>query len=514
MLNFIRKYHKWAGIVLTLLLILFSISGIILNHRQLLAKYSISRKYMPKENRYEKWNNAAVKDMYKISADSIFVYGNIGVWKTDTTLTHFADFNKGFSEGIDNRKVFKIIEFDNTLFAGTLYGFYRFDKRNDEWKLVDIPVNEKNVVDMEVKDGVLYVLTRSFLLATKNGSTFEEIKLPAPLNYDNKIGLFKTLWVVHSGEIYGETGKIVVDVIALITIFLSVTGLILYFSQISIRKRKNEPKKRKKTKKRYNWNLKWHNKIGWTTTIFLLITTATGIFLRPPFLIAIAEAKVGKLPYTVLDTPNPWYDLLRRIMYVPSEKMFMLSTFEGFYYSKDNFATIEKFEKQPPGSVMGVTVLKQLDDKNFLIGSFDGLFEWNLQTGIAFDIIKNEEYIAPVKIGPPGDFKISGYGFDRKNQKIAFDYTFGVLQIGENEIDFPEMSQEILDKTPMSLWGAALEVHTGRYFKPITGKFYILIVPLVGIFGVFIIIAGFVIWFKYYRNKESKKKKRNLKMSN
>ena len=31
------------------------------------------------------------------------------------------------------------------------------------------------------------------------------------MNYDDKAGLFRTIWVIHSGEIYGITGKLIVD---------------------------------------------------------------------------------------------------------------------------------------------------------------------------------------------------------------------------------------------------------------------------------------------------------------
>jgi hypothetical protein len=67
MLKFFRKYHKWAGVVLTVLLVLFAISGIILNHRDVLSRVSVNRNYLPGDYRYENWNIAAVRDMYGVS---------------------------------------------------------------------------------------------------------------------------------------------------------------------------------------------------------------------------------------------------------------------------------------------------------------------------------------------------------------------------------------------------------------------------------------------------------------
>jgi uncharacterized iron-regulated membrane protein len=59
---------------------------------------------------------------------------------------------------------------------------------------------------------------------------------------------------------------------------------------------------------------------------------------------------------------------------------------------------------------------------------------------------------------------------------------------------------------PISLWNTALEIHTGRIFQSILGDFYILIVPLTGLSLLFILISGFVVWFKLFR-KNSKKQK-------
>jgi hypothetical protein len=39
------------------------------------------------------------------------------------------------------------------------------------------------------------------------------------------------------------------------------------------------------------------------------------MFLRPPLLITIANARVGKIPWSVLDTPNPWEDKLRAVIF-------------------------------------------------------------------------------------------------------------------------------------------------------------------------------------------------------
>ncbi len=173
------KYHKWISIVFTLLLILFSISGIILNHRGLLSGVDISRSALPSEYSYSNWNNASVRSSLKLNADSILVYGNIGVWLTDSTFSDFQNFNTGFPKGIDNRKISKIIKTNNNLLlAGTHFGLFKYD--NKQWQKIVLPVKNNRISDIIIKDNEVLVLTRSYLLRTFDLVNFEKITLPPP----------------------------------------------------------------------------------------------------------------------------------------------------------------------------------------------------------------------------------------------------------------------------------------------------------------------------------------------
>lgn len=499
MYKFFRKTHKWVGLTIALLIVLFSISGIILNHRSLFSSTDINRSLLPEEYQYKNWNNAAVRATVKLNENSFLLYGNIGVWHTDSTFSKFTDFNTGFPSGMDNRKIFKLLKTNQTLLAGTLFGLYEFNPEQKQWLKIPLPLHEENIVDILQKGDSTFVLTRSHLLVTTNLNTFDTIKLPQPENYDNKVGLFKTLWVIHSGEIYGEFGKLLVDLMAVIFIFLSVGGIILFLSKRKLKKVKADKPKQESLRKTHKWNLKWHNKIGWITAIFLIFTTLTGMFLRPPLLIAIANNRVSKIPFTELDTPNPWFDVLRRIMYIPEEEKFILSTSEGFYsFDKDFKNKAKLVESQPPASVMGVTVFDHLYAENIMIGSFEGLFMWNYKTGEIFDLIKKQPYYTPeIKGSPVGDYKITGFSIHYKGQPIAFEYQHGAMNInGENE--FTPMPQNIIENAPISLWNLALEVHTGRIYGAFLGMFYILVVPLCGILILLTIVGGVVVWFKFH----------------
>ena len=225
-----------------------------------------------------------------------------------------------------------------------------------------MPVKEKIIVDIIQKQDTILVLTRSSLLKTTDLNNFSVSQLPPPENYDNKTGLFKTLWVIHSGEIYGTAGKIIVDFAGLVFAFLTITGFIVFVNRIILKKNKKPAEIRVKLRNSNKWNIKWHNKIGWIALAILILNTTTGMFLRPPLLAFIGNSRVGKIPYTELATPNPWFDQLRRIYYDQDINRFIVVTMDGFYYSDDNFKTeLKQFRFQPPASIMGVTVLEKIE---------------------------------------------------------------------------------------------------------------------------------------------------------
>ena len=59
-----KKIHKYLGIPLCFLLFLAALSGIILNHRDLLQSIDIPRAVLPSDYKFEKWNNGDCTEVY------------------------------------------------------------------------------------------------------------------------------------------------------------------------------------------------------------------------------------------------------------------------------------------------------------------------------------------------------------------------------------------------------------------------------------------------------------------
>lgn len=498
-LAFLKKYHKWPSLVLTLFIIFFSISGIIMNHRALFSSIDVNRNYLGSEYQYKNWNKAAVKSAIHLKGDTALIYGNIGVWKTTDNFQTYNEFNRGFPEGIDNRKVEKMIcTSSGKIYAGTLFGLYYLE--NQEWKKLELPVEEHRIVDLMELDSSLYVLSRSNLLK-KTKSGFQIVDVKASADYDGKTSVFKTLWEIHSGEAFGLIGKLFVDFLGFVFLFLSFSGLVYFLFPKWIKKLRKKGANTKGKIQFLKFNLKWHNRFGSWLIVFLIISTLSGMFLRPPLLIAIASNRVTKIPFTHLDHSNPWYDQFRRILFDEELDRIVLATNEGIYYSDDFFKSApKKYTAQPPVSVMGVNVLEKIGKGQYLIASFSGIFYWMPEQNLVFDYITRKPHIAVKRMGPPiAAHPIAGYLKDVKGNEILFDYNLGAGNLTDNS-GFAQMPPKI-QESEMSLWNLCLEIHTGRIYQYIFGRFYILFIPLAGLSILWILIVGYLLYRKQKKKK-------------
>lgn len=499
-----KKLHKWPALVVALFIVLWAISGIVLNHRHTFSSFDVNRNLLPAEHRYTNWNNAAIRGSLRIDSSENLFYGNIGVWKHRTESGSFENLNVGFPEGADHFKINCLKQtVEGHIYAGTRFGLYRMNRQKGRWENIAIPHHDQHVVDLLERSDSLWVMTRSHLwtMSLADKPSFAYKKIPAPEGYDNKVGLFKTLWVIHSGEIYGLVGKLLVDLVALIFVFLTLSGLVYFFFPRLMKKRKQGKKPIRKLASMNRWSLKWHNKIGIWLALVLFITTLTGMFLRPPLLIAIAQSRVEKIPYSMLDDGNPWYDQLRRILYDPEKGVVYLASSEGIFLLDDDlaFSPVPAIQ-QPPASVMGYNVFEHLPGGYILVGSFSGLYLWNPSSGAIYDYMNGTPHIQqPGPAIPISNNMVAGYYKDDNDQEYVFDYNRGVVPI-RHKNPFPGMPSLISD-SPMPLWNVALELHTARLFKPLIGDFYILFIPLFGLSTLLILISGVLLWIRKYNRQ-------------
>lgn len=533
-----KKCHRWFGLVLSVFMLVFCVSGIILNHREAFSGCEVSRKWLPASYHIKNFNNGVVKGtVVKKSAahslssencDSVLVYGCAGVFLTDSRLSTWQDFNAGLPESIDERNVRHVVKAkDGSLWCAALRDVYRYDENSHRWKKVEMPGNEERIMDVALaKDSMTVVaLTRSRVFTivpfvqygeiVKIGKSSSETYrveskiIPAPKKYEPKTTLFKLVWHLHSGEFFGLPGKLVVDAIALVLIVLSITGILLFILPYGIRRAKKLAAKArmKRLGKQFAWNMKWHNKIGYVTIVLTLWIAITGMCLRPPLMVPLV---LSKLPQAVGEDGNVWQDKFRAIRWDAVQGDWLVSTSEGFLRVDEDFSQAPKMlpdDECPKLSPMGVTVWESDGKGGWIVGSFRGIYRWNpvnhsLNQILDYFTGKPSEETSMI---PISDNLVCGYSEDFLGGKpLVFDFAKGVEDAKGQAValcnDEPKtsrneesMSDLICETAPMSLWNVALELHVGRCYSPFLGPLSDLFVFLSGLLITLVLLSGYII---------------------
>lgn len=486
-----RKQHKWLGIGVCFFMLMFCLSGIILNHRQKVADVNVSRGWLPSRYEFQKWNGGLLRgtvvlcpeDCHGIglpnmdSCSTVLVYGNGGIWLTDTHASFFHDLNAGLPEGADYRQVRSVLkaggeEHPVSLFALSPFALYRMGS-HATWQRVDIPLEEdERLTDMTCHGDTLVVLSRSYAyFSLPPYREYSRIQLPVSSQVDGKVTAFRTVWLLHTGELFGKTGQFVVDAIAVILMLLCLTGIVYWLLPKYVKRRKNRglaPVKWATSMIRHSFS--WHDKVGRYTIALTLFICITGWCLRPPVMIPLALSKVPAIPGTATASSNPWNDKLRMIRYDEACQDWLLSTSEGFFAIKNlsrlaqtsvshSQVKLTSIPTAPPVSVMGLNVWQQDDKGNWICGSFSGLFVWNRQQTKVVDYFTGKP--APKTSGAPfGKKAISGYSNDFQLPSKGQEAVVAEYYEGTDVLPQPLW----MNRLPMSLWAVALEVHSGRIF--------------------------------------------------
>lgn len=447
-----HRQHKWSGIVAAVLLLVFCVSGVILNHRSLVADSDVSRRWLPSRYEYRNWNGGLLRGTMTHPDGRILIYGANGVWSTDSAADAVVDFNHGLPMAADRRQVRALATRGSDVFALTPEAIYILNK--DKWLRLDADIEDnERLSDMAVRGDTLVVIGRSNLyVSTEASEPFRKIELPAAEGLDGKVTLFRTVWMLHSGELFGLAGKIVVDLIAVILVLLAITGLIIWLLPKDIRRRIREHKSSNGESKVLRFNMHTHLKVGSATIVLTMLIAITGWCLRPPVMIPLALTRTHPMPGTGLDSGNPWHDRLRMMRYDDAAGDWLISTSEGFFSLVGLEAAVpRKVESAPPVSVMGLNVWERGADGSWLCGSFSGMFRWDRQAGTVNDYFSGET-VREVSGPPFGKYAAAGYSKE-----------FGTLaEYYEGTPDIPQPDE--LSQLPMSLWGVALEAHSGRLF--------------------------------------------------
>lgn len=481
-----KRHHKWFGLLFCFFFLMFCLSGIILNHRSLVSDIPVSRNLLPDKYHFNKWNGGLLRGTLSyVSPDSvsgILLYGNAGIWKTDSLALGFSDFNEGLPDSPDLRMIRNLVQLpDSSLWAVSPFGLFTRNETSG-WKNVQLNNgSEERFSDITTRKDTVVVVGRSYLyLAVPPYKTFQKIALQPALSDDGKVSLFRTIWMIHSGELFGIVGILLMDSIALFLIILCFTGVFYWLlpKYIRMRKRKRQSVHGSVTMMKHTFN--FHNWIGRKTLLLTLFICLTGWALRPPVLLFIAKMRVRPVPFSTLESPNPWHDCLRSLRFDETCNDWILSASEGLYTLKTLHSVPVLIGNAPPVSVMGINVLQKDDEGCWLTGSFNGLYKWDRLSGESIDYFTGERVAQ--KLGSPfGEHAVSGYSADFRQGVCVVDYNEGTTLISQ---------PAELATLPMSLWNLALEIHTGRIYT-VLGSGTLLYITLSGLIALWVIWSGY-----------------------
>lgn len=466
-----RKQHRWSAITVLVFLALLCVSGILLNHRESISGIEVSRTVLPPFYRYHDWNGGLLRGSVSFTHDgqqAVALYGNGGVWLTDRAGRRVRDFNSGLPRPMSARNIRAMaLGPDSVLYALSTERLYAYLPDQKRWRTASLGLpGHETYSDMTVSGDSLVVLSRSYIYV-KSGSAprFRRLTLAACPDIDpEQTTLFRKVWDLHSGRMFGTPGILVADVVALLLLFLCISGLLLLLFPGIIRRIKSQARK-VRTARCMRFTLKGHRLIGLWSIAFTLLICLTGWCLRPPVLLLLATTCVPSG-----SAANPWQDKLRMVRH--ADGMWLISTSDGFVTSSELSDTPRRPAVQPPVSVMGLNAWSRHPDGRWVCGSFSGIYLWNIECGEVTDYFSGRP--ADLRPGPPfGKTAVAGYTEHIHGRPLVVTYDDGCADLHQ---------PEALATLPMPLWNVAQETHTGRiFFGKSATWFYIFVVGAVSL---------------------------------
>jgi hypothetical protein len=501
--------HKYLGLLLILFLMWESISGIILNHPELVANISVPGLLVPEHYHIKNWNRSSlIKLLYsKKDSNQVYTCGKLGVWKSSNGGKSFYSFMKNYPSSpylLKTNDIFLYsINSEEYLFAATDGGLFACNTKDGLWKNIRLNEESEKVKKLLKIDSNLVVITESNGYIT-NFNNFTSLNFAniekLPLEKSDKkrtVTLVELFFHIHDGRIWGLPGKLLFDIVGIIIFFLSISAFYAwYFPKMLKRKRTEKIQLKKSEKKAFKFLFKYHLKLGIWAGAIILIIAGTGFFMRPPMLVLIATGSVSSDYYPGVLPSNPWHEKIHTALYDPVDKKIILETTDGIYTSSSTFS--ESFHKDSlnvPMFVMGATIFDTLGHGGYLIGSFNGLFHLERATGKPIDMLTGKE-TGKISNVRPAEKMITGYFKTPQGEEFITTHEQGLLPIGNSKLNGRfKMPTEMESKCRMPLWNYMFEIHNGRFFKSIIGNFYILLVPFGSLLFFIVTLTGIFDWF-------------------
>ncbi len=480
--------HKYTGLGLLLIFIFMAGTGILINHPSLLSSWSVPASWLGESYQYANWNRFSFRDSVLTDTGGMFIGGKMGVWYSSGPGIAFEEMNAGLPDSFYLRDINTLLAVDykgnRRLYAGGRSGLFYRNQNAESWLPVH-GVTDVKIVDLLLTDGQIMAFSPHACYTTsvsQDNPVFERV--PVRINSKGQwVPGYRILFELHSGKLFGLPGRLLADMAALLLVFLCLSALYIWY--IPWRKRRFKGRQRKS---RWLATLySYHLSIGIWAALFLFLIAGSGAFVRPPL---ILFSSMIKIPLASLAGKTP--EILKAA--ISGDGALIIATRDGWYKGSQNFIPpLQAVTPPVPVFGMGTTVLESLSDQQLLVGSFSGLYKWNVEENIGVDLHGNS---APEKAGlRPGDVMAAAAIIDDGTFAGYADYKRGLLNYNNTPIlDRPFPAEQLENRT--SLYHFLFELHNGRFLRDAIGAWYILYVPLIGLALMLVIFTGVFDWLK------------------
>lgn len=443
--------------------------------------------------------------IYSEENDSLlYVYGRQGIHISTNKGKNYKPFMNGdFPKSAYPRRTNHVFYENKLMIAATNAGLYKYDFTNKEWKTCTLPRKDEGIIKLVKAKNKLIALSDShiYLSDLNTNLHFKETILRKDIK-ENRIRLIQVFLELHDGSIFGMTGKIIWDIVGLILLFLCFSAFYIWYFPKRWKKRFKKNKKRQSSKatNRFKFLFNYHKKLGWYAAILLLIITITGIFLRPPLIAVLAGKSISASFYPSSSSENEWQHKINNALYDSLNDKLVIECKDGIWTGKLNGNSLfQKIEIPVRIFAMGSTVFREEKAGEWLIGSFGGLSKYNIKTRKAETILKKG---VSKSSGRPAKTLVTAYITTPDSISYILGHTKGICNLkGDKLTNVLHMPKYISDEFRFPLWNYFFEIHNARIFRSFIGKYYILVIPLLGLLTLLVLLSGI---FDYFYNKRKK----------
>ncbi|MBN1904056.1 MAG: PepSY domain-containing protein [Deltaproteobacteria bacterium] len=497
-----KRLHKYIGLFFLLYFILMGITGIILNHPEMFSPFSAPLYLMPESYRYAAFNRLAMRDVaFSIDLkDTHYIGGKEGVWQSMDNGRRYLCINNGLPLQSGKRDTNCLLtdkgHKETLIFAGTGDGLYFCEEGILKWQkasFIDKAPDDHGIIDLiKTSNGILaFTQHACYRIDNIDGKpVLKPLNIPIDFEPQEKAPLYKLLFKIHDGAFMGLAGRLIIDAATLVMIFLCISSIYMWYM----------PWRKRHSRQGYRGNLamfrffnRYHLKLGIYSALFIAVIAITGMFMRPPLLVAIIKHTVPARWIEQGPNADQLPITIEKAAYNPEDDSIIIAASDSLFIKgpADFAQPFKPVQINVPVHGMGVNTLKWLNKSRLLTGSFSGFYIWDDINKSVSDIKGNP--IKKVKRGMTGIYGMSaGAAVEDGELRFLADYDTGIINVSSNIS--PLMPDKLREEGRISMFNLIFEIHNGRIFRDLLGSYTWLIVPLGGLLLFLTAFTGVYDW--------------------